>query len=90
MDRQYDTIKAKKDWIIILDQYLKKNKYGYEGDIIWRTERNKNIQRISSIHIDEHHVFNKLFFIVKNQKDVQEVDDNHLNRVSKRKLKSEE
>lgn len=65
MDKQYDTIKAKKDWIIILDQYLKKNKYGYEGDIIWRTDKVPTIQRISSIHIEENSRFKALFEIKK-------------------------
>lgn len=65
MDKQYVTIKPKKDWIIILDQYLKKNKYGYEGDIIWRTERVPTTQRISSIHIEENSRFKALFEIKK-------------------------
>ena len=63
MEKQYVTIKPKKDWIIILDQYLKKNKYGYEGDIIWRTERVHEVQRISSIHIEENGRFKALFTI---------------------------
>ena len=76
MEKQYVTIKPKKDWIIILDQYLKKNKYGYEGDIIWRTERVHEVQRISSIHIEENSRFKALFEIKKGTL-VKSIPNNH-------------
>ena len=64
MERLY-TIKSKKDWIYILEQRVSKDKYGFVGEVAWNTDRNKNIQRISSINLNEHYVFNKLFEIRK-------------------------
>ena len=62
METSY-TIKPKYDWIQILEQKVSKDKYGFVGEVAWNTDRNENIQRISSIHLNEHHVFNKLFTI---------------------------
>ena len=59
------TIKPKYDWIYILEQKLSKDKYGFVGEVAWNTDRNENIQRISSIHLNEHYGFIKLFEIKK-------------------------
>lgn len=64
MERLF-TIKPKKDWIHILGEKVIKDKYGFIGEVIWNTDRNENIQRISSIHLNEHYGFNKLFKIKK-------------------------
>jgi len=57
------TIKPKKDWIHILKEKVIRDKYGFVGECAWNTDRNDNIQRISSLHLNEHQVFNKLFTI---------------------------
>ena len=59
------TIKPKYDWIHILEQKVSKDKYGFTGEVAWNTDRNDSIQRISSIHLNEHYGFNKLFEIKK-------------------------
>ena len=64
MERLY-TIKPKYDWIHIIGEKVSKDKYGFVGEVAWNTDRNKNIQRISSIHLNEHYGFNKLFEIKK-------------------------
>ena len=42
----------------------------YLGEVAWNTDRNENIQRISSIHLNEHYGFNKLFEIKKCLQDI--------------------
>ena len=64
MERLY-TIKPKKDYIHILAERVIKDKSGFAGEVAWNTDRNKKIQIISSIHLNEHYVFNKLFEIKK-------------------------
>lgn len=63
--RKQIRMKPKYDWINILEQKVSKDKYGYVGEVAWNTDRNENIQRISSIHLNEHYGFNKLFLIEK-------------------------
>lgn len=63
MERMF-TIKPKKDWIHILKEKVVKNKYGFAGEVAWYTDRNEKIQIISSIHLNEHYLVNKLFKIV--------------------------
>ena len=62
------TIKPKYDWIHILGGKVIKDKYGFVGEVAWNTERNKNIRIISSIHLNDHYGFNKLFEIIKGSK----------------------
>ena len=62
MERLY-TIKPKKDYIQVLGGKVIKDKYGFAGEVVWNTDRNENIQIISSIHLNKHYVFNKLFKI---------------------------
>jgi len=58
-------ITPKEDWIHIIKQEVYKDKYGYKGEAAWYTDRNKNIQRISSIHLDLSSTFRRLFEIKK-------------------------
>ena len=49
-------------WMIILDYDIKEDVYGLTGWIRFVTERNpKDVNEISSIHLDQHHRFKKLF-----------------------------
>ena len=49
-------------WMIILDYDIKEDVYGLTGWIRFATERNpKDVNEISSIHLDQHHRFKKLF-----------------------------
>ena len=81
MERLY-TIKPKKDWIYIVAQEVTKTKYGYKGEVIWYTDRNPKIQRISSIHLEDNERFRTLFTIQYQYNDEQELDYN-LNLKSK-------
>jgi len=62
METSY-TIKPKYDWIHILEEKVSKDKYGFVGEVAWNTDRNKTIQRISSIHLNEYYRFKKLFVL---------------------------
>lgn len=64
MERLY-TIKPKYDWINILKQDMVQSKYGIKGEVAWNTDRNKTIQRISSIDLEKSYGFKKLFEIRK-------------------------
>lgn len=59
------TIKPKYDWIHIVAQEVTKTKYGYKGEVVWYTDRNPKIQRLSSIHLDDNGRFKALFKIEK-------------------------
>ena len=58
-------ITPKEDWIHIVKQDVYKDVYGLKGEISWNTDRNENIQRISSIHLDLSSRFKRLFEIKK-------------------------
>jgi len=48
--------------MIILDYDIKEDVYGLTGWIRFATERNpKDVNEISSIHLDQNHRFKKLF-----------------------------
>ena len=57
-------ITPKEDWIHIVKQEVYRDVYGYKGEVAWYTDRNGKIQQISSIHLNEHYGFNKLFEII--------------------------
>ena len=56
-------ITPKEDWIHIISQEVYKDVYGLKGEISWNTDRNENIQIISSIHLDLSSRFKRLFEI---------------------------
>ena len=56
-------ITAKKKWITIVAQEVYKYKYGYKGEVSWFTNYSDKIKIISSINLNEHYGFNKLFEI---------------------------
>ena len=58
-------ITPKVDWIHIVKQEAYKDAYGYKGEVAWYTDRNKMIQRISSIHLELSSRFRRLFRIEK-------------------------
>lgn len=64
MEKQYD-IKAKYDWIKIIYKKVEKYKYGFRGEIAWNTERNPEINRISSIHLEQSKTIKYLFEMKK-------------------------
>jgi len=53
----------KKKWITIVNEEVYEYKYGYKGEVSWYTNWSDKIKIISSIHLNEHFVFNKLFTI---------------------------
>ena len=56
-------ITPKKKWITIVNEEVYEYKYGYKGEVSWYTNWSDKIKIISSIHLNEHFVFNKLFNI---------------------------
>ena len=63
MDNSKQSLKVEAgfEWIRILDYDVKRDNYGLTGWIKWNTDRNKNIQIVSSIHLDQNPTFKKLF-----------------------------
>ena len=63
MDNSKQSLKVEAgfEWIWILDYDVKRDNYGLTGWIKWNTDRNKNIQIVSSIHLDQNPTFKKLF-----------------------------
>ena len=59
--KQQMHLKPKHDWVKILHQDVEEYKYGYRGEIFYCTERNPNIQKISSVHLQLNNGFNYLF-----------------------------
>ena len=53
----------KKKWITIVAQEVYEYKYGYKGEVSWFTNYSDKIKIISSINLNEHYGFNKLFEI---------------------------
>jgi len=58
-------ITPKVDWIHLVKEEVYKHQYGYKGEVAWYTDRNENIQRISSIHLELSSRFRRLFEIKK-------------------------
>ena len=54
-------LKTKHDWVKILYQDVEQYKYGFKGEVIYCTERNPKIKKISSIHLQLNDAFNYLF-----------------------------
>ena len=48
-------------WTHILDYEIKEDVYGLTGWIKWNTDRNEKEQLVSSIHLDQHPSFKRLF-----------------------------
>ena len=63
MDNSTQSIKVEAGykWIHILDYKVESDVYGLKGWIKWNTDRNKNIQIVSSIHLDQNPTFKRLF-----------------------------
>ena len=55
----------KEDWIHIVKQEVYRDVYVYKGEVSWYTDRNENIQIISSIHLELSSRFRRLFRIEK-------------------------
>ena len=58
-------VEAAYKWIRILDYKVERDIYGLKGWVKWNTDRNRNIQIVSSIHLDQNQRFKKLFKIIK-------------------------
>ena len=54
-------VEAGYKWIRILDYKVERDVYGLKGWVKWNTDRNRNIQIVSSIHLDQNSTFIKLF-----------------------------
>jgi len=59
--QQLIKVEAAYSWMKIIDYKIKQDVYGLTGWIRWHTDRQPETKEISSIHLDQHPYFKKMF-----------------------------
>ena len=58
--------------IEILDQDVREDIYGFNGQVIFKMRHNQKLFIVSSIHLDQNRLLKNVGIVIKNRKDVLE------------------